>query len=296
MGFFVDVSGRTLVSLAGHESLDLLQRISTNNVVQLKAYGSVQTVLTNEKGRIVDVVSVIDNGQGKLLVAGHSTDTESLRHWIEKYVIMEDIKIEDLTSDSFNVVLYRLELQNEDPAILDLPSGCHAFVEVMGGVRFERIVGGKALQSVVAELLSGFGFSESSKEDFEQFRIARGVPGFPNELSSSYNPLEAGLGSLVSWTKGCYVGQEVIARLDTYKKLQKTLVRMDLAEMPDSLPQIFFDQAGEAGTITSAIRASSTGENRGLGYLKTSIESLDGPFFFQREDREVNVSVVDDAA
>lgn len=240
MGFFVDVSARALICLTGDESLDLLQRISTNNVLQLKAHGSVQTVLTNEKGRIVDVISVVDGGQGKLLVAGHSTDTESLRHWIEKYVIMEDIKVQELTSEFFAVVLYHLEPQNEGPVIPSAPSGCYAFAEVMGRVRFGRIVGGKALQSVVAEQLRAFGFSESSGEDFEHFRIARGVPGFPNELSRSYNPLEAGLGLLVSWTKGCYVGQEVIARLDTYRKLQKTLVRMELAEDPGDITTDLF--------------------------------------------------------
>ncbi len=57
----------------------------------------------------------------------------------------------------------------------------------------------------------------------EAERIARCVIKSPNEINESYHPLELGLGKLIAWNKGCYIGQEVISRLDTYDKVSRQL-------------------------------------------------------------------------
>ncbi len=64
----------------------------------------------------------------------------------------------------------------------------------------------------------------------EIHRIESGFPVYGRELIEDVNPLEAGLERFVSLTKGCYIGQEVIARLDTYKKLQKRLMGLLLGD------------------------------------------------------------------
>jgi folate-binding protein YgfZ len=113
---------------------------------------------------------------------------------------------------------------------------------------------------------------------FEEYRISNGIPAFPFELSTIYNPLEAGLNHLISWTKGCYVGQEVIARLDTYKKVQRKLVRFRLDNHPCALPAAIMSGAEEAGLLTSLSKTRGIGGFAGLGYLKTAhlktLESL----------------------
>ncbi len=64
----------------------------------------------------------------------------------------------------------------------------------------------------------------------DAYKIENGIPSDPNELNDLYNPHEAKLIDLVDFKKGCYIGQEVIARLDTYDKVQKHLVGLCFPE------------------------------------------------------------------
>jgi folate-binding protein YgfZ len=145
-------------------------------------------------------------------------------------------------------------------------------------------------QEVDTELLR-LGYQRSTFERYDEYRIQHGIPVSPNELSVAYNPLEADLGGLISWTKGCYIGQEVIARLDTYKKVQKMLVGLEMAELPLALPTVLFFNEMECGTITSARRASETGKTIGLGYLKTGMNQDGNGFYFSLEGRKIPVVV-----
>lgn len=61
-------------------------------------------------------------------------------------------------------------------------------------------------------------------------RIKRLLPAAPNEINESFNPLELGLKDLIAWDKGCYIGQEVISRLDTYDKVSRQLMSVACKE------------------------------------------------------------------
>ena len=84
---------------------------------------------------------------------------------------------------------------------------------------------------------------ESEKHDiprigraaYDAFRISRGIPAFGAEISNAFNPYEAGLAHAISFTKGCYIGQEVIARLDTYEKVQRELVGLMFEELQNEV-------------------------------------------------------------
>jgi folate-binding protein YgfZ len=69
-----------------------------------------------------------------------------------------------------------------------------------------------------------------SPEAWDLVRIERGIPSIDAELDDRSNPLEAGLEDLINFEKGCYIGQEVVARLDTYDKLQRRLVGLRSAK------------------------------------------------------------------
>ena len=137
-------------------------------------------------------------------------------------------------------------------------------------------------------------FSHASQNEFEEYRICSGIPASGSELTVQYNPLEANLSSLISWTKGCYIGQEVIARLDTYKKVQKRLVKIKMAGLPPSVPVPFYRGQVEAGVITSAIGTGEADEVRGLAYLR--VMEMDGKdaSYFRSASREVAVQILDD--
>lgn len=293
MGSFVDVSERSVISLTGSESLDFVQRISTNDVSSLKVGQCIQTVLANEKGKIVDVLNIHRPDEATLILFGQVQPPAHLISWLGKYIIMEDIKVDDLTSLFAQYLLY--EDENVDYTLLSsiLPHGCIAAAEIFGGIVLSRVMAPLSAKESTEQVLNAGGFVRRTQQDFSEYRVLNAVPGAGAELTLQYNPLEAGLGSMISWTKGCYIGQEVIARLDTYKKIQRRIVKLLLADLPTELPMPFYHSESEAGYITSAARIRSTGENCGIGYLKLVDHSTQRDYFFLKDGLKVSLQVVD---
>ena len=95
-------------------------------------------------------------------------------------------------------------------------------------------------------------------EACEALRVTLGVPAHGSELGDAYNPLEAGLMGAISFTKGCYIGQEVIARLDTYQKVQRRLVSLTLPESVESGTRLMQNNR-EVGTLTSVSPLNTDG-------------------------------------
>jgi len=290
-GRFVDVGERAIVSLVGPESLDLLQRISTNDVTKLNVDRAIQTVLTNEKGRIVEVVSVLDRGEEGLLVVGQATDPLIMKKWIEQYIIMEDITAAALSDQFMNIIVFDSTESVRDAITPLMPAGSRVFEETLAKVRLTHVIAAKAFGDVTIKGLLEAGFARSERHEFEEYRVSHGIPGFPSELSASYNPLEAGLLQLVSFTKGCYIGQEVVARLDTYKKVQRRLVQLKMEELPEELPEeIYFDEQ-EWGSMTSAVRLRGSRECRGMGYVKTDSETPVDKLCFHKGGKEIKLVI-----
>jgi folate-binding protein YgfZ len=89
-------------------------------------------------------------------------------------------------------------------------------------------------------------------------------------MGDDYNPLEAGLIGSIDFAKGCYIGQEVIARLDTYQKVQKRLVKLSFEAGSSVSPGTSLKQEGRVvGKVTSAAVIPTTGETIGLAYVRT---------------------------
>jgi folate-binding protein YgfZ len=291
MSSFVDVSGRVVLRLSGSDSLDFIQRISTNDVATLQLGQSKQTVLTSEKGRIIDVVALYREDVSRLLLLGQSEESAQLISWIEKYIIMDDIHIEELTSSLSQYLLYGDDVANQVQSTSFSSHDIIAISEDFGTSRLVRVVSPRELMDSAEKTLGAWGVARCSMKEFEEFRIRNGIPGAGAELTPQYNPLEANLGSFISWTKGCYIGQEVIARLDTYKKVQRRLVTLSMSDLPENLPIPFQDEEGEAGVITSATKIASTGEIRGIGYLKASGSDHPKAYFFMKDGRKIPLQV-----
>jgi folate-binding protein YgfZ len=293
-GWFLDVSERALVGLEGADAQDLLQRLSTNDVSRLTVGGTIQTVLTNEKGRMIEVLSVLKPVENKLLLVGQSSNAEGLARWLDKFIIMEDAKVEPLSSAYAHYIVYDVDSVHDVTQSLTIPAGTLIWEEEWGGTPILHFSSDKSNLEQLLDQLKRLGVRMAQRDQFENFRILKGIPRCPNELSDHYNPLEANLSSLISWTKGCYIGQEVIARLDTYKKVQKRLVRLLLDEVPDSLPQPLHSEQGEAGTITSAIKPRTGQSAQGLGYVRTTQLESGEDLFFNKGELKISVRPVTD--
>jgi len=292
-------SSAGLLRLTGEDARDLLNRLSTNLIDPEGAAGEVAvTVLTSDRGRIVDLVYVAHCGDHQLMITSPGQQ-QNVIEFLDKYTIMEDLEVEDITDASVMLtltgpaadeILGRAESLDAmrvalpaDPDDGERPSSYQlvCWDEVAG----ERVRG--ALESAGAVSIS--------EATAETLRIASGQPAYGSEMGDTYNPLEAGLIGAIDFHKGCYIGQEVIARLDTYQKVQKYMVTLrfeadggDAAEAASALPGArLTNEAGDAmGLVTSAtvVPATDGASLVGLGYVRTRALEVGGRFGVESED------------
>ncbi len=279
-----DASHLGLLAATGGDVLDLLHRLSTNSVIALEPSQGATTILTTDRGRILDVIIVAHAGDHYLLLTSPGM-SEQVGQFLDRYTIMEDITVENISASSGALALWgpasRTFLHTAAGASVgDLPP-YHTLVADLLGYRI-RIVG-SAMSDLPgyylicpAEEIQGLwervikaGATPMGEEAYELARINSGVPAQGHDLGEEYNPLEAGLIGSIDFTKGCYIGQEVIARLDSYKKVQKHLVKVLFG--PDAVvsPGAVLTQAGKpVGKVTSVARNPASGTFIGLAYVR----------------------------
>jgi aminomethyltransferase len=272
----------------GADRLDLLHRLSTNATRDLVPGDERSTILTSDKGRIVEVLRILAL-QDHILLLLPGADTGRARSFLDKYTIMDDFATVDISDDYGAIGLYGerarsilKELTGKEP-----PDAGHYVAaasdageiiamrdaRLNGAGGFLLLLPADAVDRVMRRL-NDLGAVEIDRQTYETLRIENGLPSSGRELEESYNPLEAGMSTLISWTKGCYIGQEVIARLDTYDKVQRHLVGLlferkmegeEFQELIVSDP----NEGKKIGTITSLAYSPGLSTTIALAYLRT---------------------------
>jgi tRNA-modifying protein YgfZ len=299
--------GRILVE--GTDRLDLLHRLSTNTLVSGKPGQRIGTVFTTDKGRVIEYVNVLIQPSSLLLLTSpHNEDTFS--NWIAKYTIMEDIHLMVKTHLTSMLTLVGPMAKEAAELATNASLRVNSVVElpqpVAGAIVSHRtefntefvdfIVSAERkteLEERLMPVLQKFGGRRISEDVFETFRISRGIPVHGAEISETYNPYEAGLREAISFTKGCYIGQEVIARLDTYQKIQRSLTGIVFDqgsfEFTNGASVIF--RGEEIGTLTSVGPTAVEKSIVCIGILKTNVVRSDDHVSIACEGRSVQGSV-----
>jgi folate-binding protein YgfZ len=142
---------------------------------------------------------------------------------------------------------------------------------------------------------SVFDMNLIGEEAYELYRISDGIPKAPNELNDSFNPHEVNLIDEVDFEKGCYIGQEVIARLDTYDKVQRSLKRIRLEydfEAGDEIPLVD-ENDNDAGKITSLIKSELKKETIGLALVRRKYLEGDSKIYsYNRSGEKVPITIL----
>ncbi len=291
---------RMLFRLEGREALDLLHRISTNDILTGAPVRTVRTLFCTEKGRVIDVAEIVSTGKDLFMVLTASS-TDRLLAWIEKFTITEDITISPLTTDSATYLLIGPEaiptaqslrlLETGRVPLPDFSAGrtesILAWRSTFGGIPCVRISAGRAagLPKTLGEKVLSV-FPEHAHDVYDVLRTISLVPETGHEIMDTYNPLEIGLLNEISFTKGCYIGQEVIARLDSYKKVQRKLCLLSAIETP--LPEIGTAvqcQGADVGAVTTAVSTQA----RSLVLAVVRNEACEGHETLQISGRDFSI-------
>jgi folate-binding protein YgfZ len=270
------------IEVTGNDRLDLLHRISTNSLIGLPAGGVVSTVFVTDKGRILDRVIVSSRGDSLILITSPGAEP-LLTRWIEKYTITDDIRLKTITDDTVMASLIGPRINSMLSPMFDSPPGKNTSVSLAReGVNLfvvhsqdprsdvAHIITENAGASRLLEMLESLvGARWIGRWAYEGFRIASGIPASPGELNDGYNPFECDLRDSISFTKGCYIGQEVIARLDTYGKIKRHLARVESpGALPGTTPIPVSNNGVEAGMLTSMTEIPFDGKYLGLAIVR----------------------------
>ena len=183
--------------IRGKDRLSFIDGLSTN-----KVEGDCSTVFTTTAAKIIDLVDVIDMGDF-IAIVGHQPYKDNLIQHISKRVLNQDISIADISANN------SVYLSTED-------------VDVVEKITKRNTWRGWLLVAPNSESLE----ADMTEEDFAEYRVANMIPHQGHEITPNVHPLACGLGDLVHEAKGCYIGQEILARMRSRGRQGKELVRL----------------------------------------------------------------------
>jgi hypothetical protein len=271
-----------LLQIKGEDRLRYLHNQSTNDFEKLSIGEGCETVFVTSTARTIDLGTayVTEDAVIILISANRRAD---LFKWLDKFIfpfdkvqltdISEEFAVFNLIGSQSSNLLKTLNIQN----LGDRINNHHQLITV-DDIEFRLAVGnGLAIPGytiIVArqhatELwtkLTNSGAIPIGEDIWEQWRIQQGRPKPDSELTEDYNPLEAGLWHTLSFEKGCYIGQETIARLNTYKGVKQKLwgIKLDKSIAPGTPITV---EDSKVGVLTSCTQTSEG--ILGLGYIRT---------------------------
>ena len=249
--------------MTGADRFRFLNGQITNDVRKVSETAAIEACVLNAKGKLNAHIFIGEVGETFLIDAAPELG-EPLRGRLERYVIAEDVQIDDVT-DEFSL----FHVFTDKPPALDS-------VRCVSVRRFAAtgwdIWSDQARHDAVRhELASAYSFIDSRAADV--MRIEQGVPRWGHELTDEIIPIEANLEQrTVDYQKGCYIGQEVISRIkisgQTNKRL-RGLISLNNIPLQPGMKLVAHSISGkEAGWITSATSSQRLEKEIALGYVK----------------------------
>lgn len=261
--FFLDLSARAKLRVSGADRFRFLNGQITNDLHKASETVAIEACVLNAKGKLNAHIFITALGESFLIDAEPGL-RETLRPRLERYVIADDVEIEDITNE-FSL----FHVLTEEP-----PSP--GFGRIVSARRFAAtgwdIWTDPSRQGAVRdELASAYAFIDSAAANV--MRIEQGLPRWGRELTDEIIPIEANLETLtIDYQKGCYIGQEVISRIKMSGQTNKRLCGLISLNNTPLQPGIKLvapsAAAKEAGWITSATRSQRLEKEIALGYVK----------------------------
>lgn len=277
----LDRSHEARMEMTGSSALDLIQRISTNDVATLVEGQGRPTVFTNAIARILDRIEVFRQTD-KLFILGGPGRSTPLRAYLQRNIFFgDDARVQDAAPSTRQFDLHGPAAQTiikaaaPDAADLNIYEGrattiADAPVYIMRRPPITEqhwtIVVPTEQAAAIWTALTEAGAQPAGSLIYNVLRVRAGLPSVGRELSEQYIPLEVGLWDAVSFSKGCYTGQEIIARMESRNRLAKTLVAIQLDARVD-VPAAVYVDGRSVGQLTSSVTAPD-GEIFALAVVK----------------------------
>lgn len=243
---------RGLIEVWGSEAVQFLNGLVTNDVEAVEDGEMIYAAFPNAKGRLLAVVRVKKEGEKFLFEteeATHKTVFENLF----RFTMAGDFNVEDVSGEYRFISLWNVVADNQTEGTKWF--GRDVFVPEAGFDAFR----------------ANQGALEISDQTYETIRIEEGIPLYGVDMDETTVVPETDIEGLVHYQKGCYIGQEVIARihfLGKPAKLLKGLMYEGNVNLESS--DLLSEEGKNAGRITSSVYSPKLGRTIALGYVRSA--------------------------
>lgn len=283
----IDLSAGKL-EINGKNAVQFINGLVTNEVKTLKAGEGVLTAFLNTQGKVVAICRIYKVGE-RLFIEMESERRETIFKNLSRFVLAGEFFIND-ASEQYALISLQgpraVDLISEstgqmikaEPEFLIYESEINrrnilvASHSRCGGAGFDLFIPAEYVSAVKQELLNRgvlFGARQVGGEALEVARIEAGIPREGVDVTENNILLEAGYEKAVSYTKGCYLGQEIIARIHWRGQPARQLrgLFIDADELPLPGVELYAEDGKKVGEITSAARSFALGQVIALGYV-----------------------------
>jgi folate-binding protein YgfZ len=299
---------REAFEVVGKDRARFLHGQTTNDIKGLAPGRGAEVVHLTPKGKMFGMATVLCESERFLLVADRpygSTLVERLR----KFIIMDDVKIRPIADpapqfylggpDATAIIraVFKIDVAGLAPRAHGLHESPHGSIRIVGNADaglfgIELWTDPSRARDAFAACVAA-GARPVGDRAFEILRIESGRPRFSIDMNDENLPNEARLEHAISYTKGCYVGQEIIARLRTYGQVAKILVGLECDTPIQPGTQLQNATGTIVGRVGSAVFSPTVAKEIGIAIVRReaaeSRELLTGVF----NDRATTIRIVD---
>ena len=306
-----DLSHRGRLLLTGDDRAQFLHRLISNEVETLAVgEGNYATLLTHRGKIIADLnVYVLQN------VIGISTapeTSESLFTELDKYIIADDVELAVLTDETGTIAVYGPKSTELVETVLNLtdlralPEYHNRFgivddrwivcvrLNITGEAGYHLYTAAESLAWLWERLMTtGAGTQPVGWDALQSLRIEAGTPRYGAELTDTVIPLEAELEYAINFEKGCYIGQEIVARMKYRGHPNRLLRGIEIqAEQPPQQNATVFSGDKKVGWITSATYSPTLQKPIALGYVRMAVTAAGSPVQIETPTGRIDGTVV----
>jgi len=279
----IDLSARGKIRVTGEDRARLLHAMTTNDVQHMQPGDGVYAFFLNAQGRILADAYIYHLGESFLIDTEPETAGKVLQH-LDKYIIADDVTLEDQTAiwkavgiegpaSAAAVEALGLPVPAGDYHVAAWENGFTARTAATGPLGF-RVFVPVAERAGLIEKIAAAGIPEADAEAARTVRLENGKPRYGEDITERYLTQESQQMHAVSFSKGCYLGQEIVERVRSRAQVHRHLmpVRIRFTQPPAAGTKLKAD-GKDAAEITSAAYSPALGEVVALAYVRTDYQA-----------------------
>jgi folate-binding protein YgfZ len=277
---WIDWSARGRLMVRGRDRARFLHNVTSNEVKKMTAGSGCYAFLLTPQGRIQADVVMLGFAE-HILIDTEPDLREKVPQLILRYKVADQVEVEDVTERTWALGLegpgaaavlaaVNAPVPGADYAHVPWESLTVAAVTATGQPGF-RIYGSTEVKAEVIRKLEAAGAKAATEEDARAVRIENGKPRYGEDIRETTLPQETQQMQALSFTKGCYLGQEIVERIRAQGHVNKKLVRLEIDAAGEIAAGTKLRADGaDVGEITSAVASPGTSKVAALGYVRTA--------------------------